>query len=128
MTERSHWTNLLRLQVSPGWTQNEWNLPLLHLATVADELVLKWLLPGVYKGWASPLQNIWLLVIFKLLAGFNGVQADQLYGLNILDITLLALVGVMYLGLYMALSKTSKVWSLIAGATFPGMMLFMAAK
>ena len=95
----------------------------------AIELILKWFQPAVYTGWASPLQNIWLLVIFKLLAGFNGVQDDLLYGLNILDITILALVGVMHLGLYMALSKTSKVWSLIALAQpFLGIVIFIATK
>ena len=30
------------------------------------------------NGWFTPFQNNWLLVLFKLNAGFSGVQGDSL--------------------------------------------------
>lgn len=37
-----------------------------------------------------------------------------MYELNLLDIVILAIIGAMYLGLYVALKRTSKIWSIIA--------------
>ncbi len=77
----------------------------------------------------SLLQNNWLVVLFKLNAGFDGVQFDQLYGLNPLDIAIMALVATMYLGLYVALRQTNKIWSTIAAVVpFLGIVLFIATK
>ena len=85
--------------------------------------------PGTINGWLSLFQNNWLIVIFKLHAGFNGVQPDLLYVLNLLDIVIMALVGTMYLGLYAALRRTSKVWSIIALVQpFLGIVIFIATK
>ncbi len=85
--------------------------------------------PGAINDWLSPFQNNWLVVLFKLNAGFNGVQFDSLYGLNVLDISILALVATMYLGLYAALRWTSKIWSVIAVIQpFLGIVLFIATK
>ncbi len=80
-------------------------------------------------NWLSLIGNNWLVILYKLNAGFNGVQYDLLYRLNLLDIIILALVGTMYLGLYAALRRTSKVWSLIAAIQpFLGIVLFMATQ
>ena len=37
---------------------------------------------GTPNGWLSLFQDNWLVVIFKLHAGFNGVQSDLLHVLN----------------------------------------------
>ena len=83
----------------------------------------------VTVGLRSSLASNWLIILFELNAGFNGVQFDQLYGPNLLDITLMTLVVVVYLGLYVALRQTSRLWSLIA-AVMPllGIVLFIVTK
>ena len=79
------------------------------------------------NGWFSLLQNNWLVVLFKLNAGFNGVHFDLLYGLNPLDIAIMALVATMYLGLYAALRQTSKIGSILAAIQpFLGIVIFIA--
>jgi hypothetical protein len=85
--------------------------------------------PGTAKGWFSPLQNNWLLALFQLNAGLNGVKFDLLSVLNPLDLAILALVATMYLGLYAALGKTSRILSIIAAIQpFLGIVLFVATK
>ncbi len=71
----------------------------------------------------------WLITLFKLNAGFDGIRYDQLYGPNLLDITLMALVVVVYLGLYVALRRTSRLWSMIA-LIIPllGIVIFIVTK
>ncbi len=84
---------------------------------------------GTLNGWLSLFEDNWLVVIFKLHVGFNGLQRDPLYGLNLLDIAIMALVGAVHLGLYAALRRTSKFWSIIALAQpFLGILIFMATK
>ena len=100
----------------------------LFLIPVLD-LIIPGFQPGTANGWSSLFQDNWLVVIFKLHAGFRGVQSDQLYNLNFLDIAIMALVGVVYLGLYAALRRAGKIWSIIALAQpFLGIALFMATK
>jgi hypothetical protein len=85
--------------------------------------------PGAINGWLSLFQNNWLVVLYKLNAGFDGVQFDLLYGLNPLDITIMALVATVYLGLCAALWRTSRIWSIIAAVMpFLGIGVFMATR
>ena len=85
--------------------------------------------PSTINGWLSPFQNNWLVVLFKLNAGFDGVQFDLLYGLNPLDIAITALVATTYLGLYAALRRTSRIWSIIAAVMpFLGIVVFIATR
>lgn len=99
------------------------------LLTAMISLIISPLQPGAINGWLSLFQNNWLIVIFKLHAGFNGIQIDRLHVLNILDIAILALVGTMYLGLYAVLRRTSRIWSIIALALpFLGIIVFIATK
>jgi lysylphosphatidylglycerol synthetase-like protein (DUF2156 family) len=79
--------------------------------------------------WLSPLQNNWLVILLKLNAALHGVQFDLLYGLNPLDLVIMALVIVMHLGLYAALRWSSRVWSMIA-AVVPvlGMLLLFVTR
>lgn len=100
----------------------------LFLASLID-LVIAGLVPGAATTWLSLFEDNWLVVLFKLNAGFNGVPYDLLYGLNPVDIAILALVATTYLGLYAALRGTSKIGALIAAIQpFLGMVLFFVTK
>jgi hypothetical protein len=99
------------------------------LLTAMTSLIISLLQPGATNSWLSLFENNWLIVIFKLHAGFSGIQIDRLHILNTLDLAILALVGTMHLGLYAAFRRTSRVWSIIALALpFMGIILFIATK
>jgi hypothetical protein len=92
-------------------------------------LVSAVLQPAAQNGWIFPLQNNWLVVLFKLNAGYEAVQFNLLQKLNNIDIVILALVGITYLGLYPALRGASKIWRIIALVQpFLGILLFIATK
>jgi hypothetical protein len=92
-------------------------------------LIAAALQPGTISIWWLPLRDNWLIVIFKLLAKFSRIQIDLLQVLNPLDIAILALVGVMFFGLFVALRRTSKIWSTIALVLpFLGIILFIVTK
>lgn len=75
------------------------------------------------NSWFTQIQNNWLVVLFKLNAGFSGVQLDLL---NLLDISILALFCIVFLALYAALKRTSYIWSLIAAILpFIGIPIFL---
>ena len=85
--------------------------------------------PGAINGWLSLFQNNWLIVIFKLHAEFSGIHADLLYGLNLLDMVFLALVGFICLSLSTVFRKAGKTWSLIAFAlSLIAIILFVATQ
>jgi len=85
--------------------------------------------PGSTNGWLLSFQNNWLVVIFELHAGFGGVDTDLLHVLDLLDIAILSFVAIAYLGLYVALRKTSKIWSIVALIQpFLGIVLFILTK
>ena len=97
--------------------------------TAIIDIVLTGLQPVTRNGWLSSFQNNWLIVIFKLHAGLNKGQLDLLYGWNLLDFAILALVGTTYTGLYAVLRRTNKTWSMIALALpFLGFVLFIVTK
>jgi len=82
--------------------------------------------PTAANGWLTPFQNNWLVVLFKLNAGFSGVQPDLLHVLNLLDIVIMALFGTMFLALYVALRRTSRTWSVVAASLpFLGIAIFL---
>ncbi len=66
--------------------------------------------------------NNWLFKLFKLNAGING---ESIYVFNLLDILIMGLVGIMWLALYPALRKVSKIWSIVSiSEPFLGMVIF----
>lgn len=103
-------------------------LGLLFLVAIMS-LVAAGLQPGTINDGLSLFQDNWLVVLFKLNAGFDEVQFDQLYGLNPLDIAIMVLVAMVFLGLYIALRRISRIWSFIA-AVLPilGIILFIVTK
>ena len=54
-------------------------------------------------------QNNWLILIFKLGAGFTGVHNESLYVLNFLDIFLMAIFGIILFAIYPILRQISKI-------------------
>ena len=101
----------------------------LFLLAAMISLIVSVLRPHVSASHWLSVQNIWLIVIFKLHAGFNGVQIEQLHVLNYLDLAILAMVAMLCLGLYTALQRTSRVWSTVAAIQpFLGMVIFLATK
>lgn len=81
------------------------------------------------NGWLSSFGNIWLPLLIKIHVGISGVQLNQLYALNLLDTVILVLIAITFLGLYAALRKASKIWSLIALILpFLGFLIFIATK
>jgi len=82
--------------------------------------------PTAANGWLTPIQDNWLVVLFKLNAGFSGVQPDLLQVVNLLDIVIMALFGTMFLALYVALRRTSRTWSVVAASLpFLGIAIFL---
>jgi hypothetical protein len=78
------------------------------------------------NGWFTQLQNNWLVVLFKLNAGFSGVQQDLLNTINLLDIVIMVLLGIVFLALYASLRRASKIWALIAAfLPFIGIPIFL---
>jgi hypothetical protein len=79
------------------------------------------------SGWLSLVGNNWLVVLLQRHAGINGVQLNQLYMLNLLDIGIMLLVAIAFLGLYAAVRSASKIWSIIALVQpFLGVVIFIA--
>lgn len=92
-------------------------------------LIADLLQPDALPAWLLMFQDNWLILLFKLNAGFAGVGFDQLVGLNKLDMAILAFVAVMFLGLYTVLRRTSRTWSFIAAVMpFLGMAVFSITK
>jgi hypothetical protein len=109
-----------------------------RVGAVAALITLAFLLVGIIgiisaslqstatNGWFTQIQNNWLVVLFKLNAGFSGVQQDLLNTLNLLDIAIMILLGIVFLALYEALRRASKIWALIAAfLPFIGIPIFL---
>jgi hypothetical protein len=103
-------------------------LGVIFLAAIVS-LITAGLGPGSINDWLSLLRNNWLTVLFKLNAGLEGMQFDRLHGVNALDLLIMALVGMTFLGLGAALRKTSKVWSITAAVLpFLGIVIFIVTE
>ncbi len=86
-------------------------------------------MPGVAYGWLGPFRDNWLIVLFKLNAGFDDVGFDRLHGLRPVDLLIMALVATMHVGLYAALRRTSRIGSLVAVIQpFLGIVLLLATQ
>lgn len=88
----------------------------LALALLLVASMVSWVLDqaGAPGNWISTLESLWLIKLFELNTTFAVVGFDVTRGLNWLDFVVLALACVVTLGLFVALRKTSRIWSLIA--------------
>ncbi len=85
--------------------------------------------PATTARGLAEIKDNWLILIFKLHAGFKGVDLASLQGLHLLDLDILVLVAIMYLGLYAALRRVSPIWTVVAAVQpFLGIALFVATK
>ena len=71
----------------------------------AAALILAALLTAVIIPAETIFKNNFLVLIFRLHAGFSGVQEESLQGINLLDISILVLVGIVALTLFPDLLK-----------------------
>ncbi len=100
----------------------------LFLIAVVD-IIATSLQPGTAGGWLSLIGDNWLVLLFRLHTGVNGVELGQLYVLNNLDIFFMVLVAMMSLGLYAVLRRGSRVLSVIALVQpFLGIAIFIATQ
>ncbi|MBN1123301.1 MAG: hypothetical protein JXJ17_19675 [Anaerolineae bacterium] len=75
------------------------------------------------QGYLLP--NNFIVLIIKLHAGIGGVALTTLDGINLLDGTLVVLVGLIAVGLYPVLKRVNTVWAVIAAALpFVGLIMF----
>lgn len=65
-------------------------------------------------GWLPQIANNWLVLLFNYNAGLAAARFEDLYGVNPLDLALMALAAVLHLGLYAALHRSSKILSIVA--------------
>lgn len=70
--------------------------------------------PGAAGDPLSESGDNWLVVLFKLNAGFKGTRFDLLRGVNGLDIAILMLLAVALAGIYLLSQQKSKILALIA--------------
>ncbi|MGD0339925.1 MAG: hypothetical protein ABSB78_14185 [Bacteroidota bacterium] len=74
----------------------------------------------------SELQNNWLVILYKVNIATSGIHADRLSVVNILDITIMALMGIVFIGLYVKLGSSNKIWKIIAILLpFAGIIVFL---
>lgn len=79
------------------------------------------------SGPRTPFPDNWLVVLFKLNAGFAGVQPGSLNVLNPLDLAIMALFCAMLAALGVALRRAHRVWPLVAAVLpFLGIPLYLA--
>ena len=84
---------------------------------------------GSTGGWLAAIPDNWLITIFKLHAGFGGAHIGLLQGVDLLDIVILAFEGLALLGLYAALGRTRRIWSVVAAIQpFLGIVLFLVTQ
>ena len=109
---------------------SHWPVWLTRTGGVAAILVAAMLLIGL-AGLAVSLAGLdlrnWLVILFEINAGVGSLPADPLRVFNPLDVVVLVLVGVAYLGLWPILGRVSKIWMGIAVALpFAGIAVLLA--
>ena len=120
---RSNWRNLYLVSGAAALS-----IGIILLDAILD-LIRSVIQPGSTNGWLSLFQNNWLIVIFKLQAGFDGIHPDLLFQLNLVDMVLLVLVSISFISLYLTLKSTSRIWSFIALVQpFLAILLFIVTK
>lgn len=77
----------------------------------------------------SLIENNWLIILFKLNAGYAGFQFDRLQGVYLLDVALLILAGITYLGVAAVSQHSTRIWRIVAAALpFLGIGILITTK
>jgi hypothetical protein len=91
-------------------------------------LIFSILNPAITNSWLVFFENNWLILIFKMHAGFNTLPAG-LSGLDLLDMVILSLVSLVSLSLSNVFTKTRRIWSIAPFfLTLIGIILFTVTK
>jgi hypothetical protein len=99
------------------------------LLTAVASLATSSFQPALMKEWLSPIENNWLVSLFKLHFGLDGVQSTVLHQLRALDMVLLVLYCLLFIGLYFSLRRTSRAWSIVAAVQpILGIVIFLVTK
>ena len=94
-------------------------------AAVTTALLTLGLVGLVVQQQVLGLRN-WLVVLFQMNSGIGSLPSSPLHVLNPLDIAILALVGLTFLGLWPVLSGEHRIWTTIAIALpFVGIPLLL---
>ncbi len=81
---------------------------------------------GPWQNGTANFQNNWLMVLYKINIRCPGASPGLLNVLNLLDIVIMVLFGVLFLVLDRVLHRVHRVWSAIAACLpFLGMVLFL---
>ncbi len=68
----------------------------------------------------------WLVALFQENSGLGSLPSDALHILNVLDVVVLALVGLTFVGLWPMLGRQHRIWTTIAFAlSFVGIPLLL---
>jgi hypothetical protein len=78
------------------------------------------------NGDLGTLGNNWLVTLFRLHFGVDGLTNELLHGIRLIDMLILALTAATGIGLWFALKSTSSIWSVVGMALpFVGIILYI---
>jgi hypothetical protein len=86
-------------------------------------LLATWLFPGVSGGMLPQLRDNWILVFLQLNAGINGAQQATLHGARAIDISVLALFGILFFSQFPLVRRTSRIWWILTLTPLLGIVL-----
>jgi hypothetical protein len=107
-------------QVDIKPSQNHWLPKISAAAALLTGIMMLFALISLVAGKSilSSFENNWLVILFKINAGYEGFSFDRLQGIHILDVAILVLAGITYLGIANITQRAGKIWAVI-GAALP---------
>jgi hypothetical protein len=101
----------------------------LLLVTAFVSVIVRGMKAAVANGWLGGLQSNWLVTLFKLHSGVDGITNGMLHGVALTDVVILVLTTVVGVGLWVLLKSTTPAWSLV-GMFLPvlGLILYIATQ
>jgi len=63
---------------------------------------------------SSPIENNWLVLLYKINAGYAGFQFDRLQGVRFIDVLILILAVFTFLGIAAAHQGAARLWSIVS--------------
>ncbi len=109
-----------QLDIKPS--QNYWFSQISAMAALLVGMMMLFALFSLVAGNSilSSFENNWLVIIFKINAGYEGFSFDRLQGVHLLDVMIVILAGITYLGIVNVTQGAGKIWTVI-GAALPFM-------